>query len=95
MLTAIRVGNCDNTQNMFHFRWQYHSPEELGSESLDGEISTYRGGGYYLDFKENMSETNESIQELYKGLWLDRSSRGLVLQFTTYNANENLFFTLQ
>lgn len=77
------------------YRWHYHKPSDLKSLQISsGEISTYYGGGYYFDFKNTVEETNKTVMELFHNLWLDRGSRALILQFTTYNVNINLFFTL-
>lgn len=62
---------------------------------MSGEISTYGGGGYYLDFDKYKNNTNATIRTLFDKLWLERGSRALILQFTTYNYNYNLFFTLK
>lgn len=61
---------------------------------MSGQISTYGGGGYYFDFKRDMEKTNSSVMELLRDTWLDRGSRALIMQFTTYSVNENIFFTL-
>uniref|UniRef100_A0A1B6L2A3 Uncharacterized protein n=1 Tax=Graphocephala atropunctata TaxID=36148 RepID=A0A1B6L2A3_9HEMI len=75
--------------------WSYSSPSDLKSLPITGEISTYGGGGFYFDFDKTLDSTNDTIRELFQNLWLDRGSRALVLQFTAYNKNENIFFTLQ
>ncbi|KAG8250081.1 polycystic kidney disease 2-like 1 protein isoform X1 [Homalodisca vitripennis] len=75
--------------------WSFESASKLKSLPITGEISTYGGGGFSLDFSDTLETTNNTIRELFQNLWLDRGSRALILQFTTYNTNENIFFTLQ
>lgn len=76
-------------------RWKYSSADKLGSLSVPGEVSTYGGGGYYVDFDLNMDDTNTTMELLLNSLWLDRATRAVILQFTTYNPYDNLFFTLR
>lgn len=76
-------------------RWKYSSQSDEGSLTTSGEISSYFGGGFYFDLKPLMDDSNTTIRKLFEDLWIDRGSRAIILQFTTYNPNENLFFTLQ
>uniref|UniRef100_A0A1B6DKV8 EF-hand domain-containing protein n=1 Tax=Clastoptera arizonana TaxID=38151 RepID=A0A1B6DKV8_9HEMI len=71
--------------------WIYNSASDTKAHSYDGEISTYGGGGYYIDFGATKDESRESFYILNKNLWLDRATRFLVIDFSTYNANIQFF----
>ncbi|XP_042314373.1 polycystic kidney disease 2-like 1 protein [Sceloporus undulatus] len=75
--------------------WQYHTEEELDGSSHWGKLTTYSGGGYYIDLKMTREESAEALQILKENLWLDRGTRVVFLDFSVYNANINLFCVLR
>lgn len=76
-------------------RWRYHSEEELGGSSHWGRLTSYSGGGYYIDLKMTREESAEALQVLKEKLWLDRGTRVVFIDFSVYNANINLFCVLR
>jgi hypothetical protein len=56
-----------------------------------GEVGSYSGGGSYQDMHTLKNESLAIIQELKEGLWFDRGTRFVTIDFTVYNANINLF----
>uniref|UniRef100_A0A8C8SVD9 Polycystin 2 like 1, transient receptor potential cation channel n=1 Tax=Pelusios castaneus TaxID=367368 RepID=A0A8C8SVD9_9SAUR len=75
--------------------WRYHSEEELGGSSHWGRLTSYSGGGYYIDLKLTREESSEALQVLKEKLWLDRGTRVVFIDFSVYNANINLFCVLR
>ncbi|NXA08052.1 PK2L1 protein, partial [Sapayoa aenigma] len=75
--------------------WRYHSEEELGGSSHWGKLTSYSGGGYYIDLKLTREESAEALQLLKEKLWLDRGTRVVFIDFSVYNANINLFCVLR
>ncbi|XP_037353078.1 polycystic kidney disease 2-like 1 protein [Talpa occidentalis] len=75
--------------------WTYHSQDELGGSSHWGLLTSYSGGGYYLDLPGSRQASAEALQELQEGLWLDRGTRVVFIDFSVYNANINLFCVLR
>ncbi|NWX66897.1 PK2L1 protein, partial [Promerops cafer] len=75
--------------------WRYHSEEELGGSSHWGRLTSYSGGGYYVDLKMTREESAEALQVLKEKLWLDRGTRVVFIDFSVYNANINLFCVLR
>ncbi|XP_035400369.1 polycystic kidney disease 2-like 1 protein [Cygnus atratus] len=75
--------------------WRYHSEEELGGSSHWGRLTSYSGGGYYIDLKLTREESAEALQILKEKLWLDRGTRVVFIDFSVYNANINLFCVLR
>uniref|UniRef100_A0A8C3QHZ4 Polycystin 2 like 1, transient receptor potential cation channel n=1 Tax=Cyanoderma ruficeps TaxID=181631 RepID=A0A8C3QHZ4_9PASS len=75
--------------------WRYHSEEEVGGSSHWGRLTSYSGGGYYIDLKMTREESAEALQVLKEKLWLDRGTRVVFIDFSVYNANINLFCVLR
>ncbi|RMC11599.1 hypothetical protein DUI87_11720 [Hirundo rustica rustica] len=75
--------------------WRYHSEKELGGSSHWGRLTSYSGGGYYIDLKMTREESAEALQVLKEKLWLDRGTRVVFIDFSVYNANINLFCVLR
>ncbi|XP_012789905.2 polycystic kidney disease 2-like 1 protein [Sorex araneus] len=75
--------------------WTYHSPEELGGSSHWGRLTSYGGGGYYLDLPGSREASEDALRDLQEGLWLDRGTRVVFIDFSVYNANMNLFCVLR
>ncbi|KAK5649664.1 hypothetical protein RI129_000693 [Pyrocoelia pectoralis] len=53
-----------------------------------GKVSNYHSGGFVVNLPTSPKST---IDNLMQKLWIDRSTRALFLEFTSYNANVNLF----
>ncbi|XP_051002583.1 polycystic kidney disease 2-like 1 protein [Acomys russatus] len=75
--------------------WTYHSQNELGGSSHWGRLTSYSGGGYYLDLPGSRQASAEALHSLQEGLWLDRGTRVVFIDFSVYNANINLFCILR
>eukprot|EP00069_Balaena_mysticetus_P022085 bmy_14125T0 len=75
--------------------WTYHSQDELGGSSHWGRLTSYSGGGYYLDLPGSRQASAEALRDLQEGLWLDRGSRVVFIDFSVYNANINPFCVLR
>ncbi|MEJ1276345.1 polycystic kidney disease 2-like 1 [Cricetulus griseus] len=75
--------------------WTYHSQNELGGSSHWGRLTSYSGGGYYLDLPGSRQASAEVLRGLQEGLWLDRGTRVVFIDFSVYNANINLFCILR
>ncbi|XP_069913500.1 polycystin-2-like protein 1 isoform X1 [Oryctolagus cuniculus] len=75
--------------------WTYHSQDELGGSSHWGKLTSYSGGGYYLDLPRSRQASAEVLRDLQEGLWLDRGTRVVFIDFSVYNANINLFCVLR
>ncbi|GAB6028334.1 Polycystic kidney disease [Chamberlinius hualienensis] len=71
--------------------WVYSTDEALNSLSFWGQISVYNGGGSYEDLGAHSQEPFAQLQFLMSNKWLDIATRVVVLDFTLYNVNVNLF----
>lgn len=64
---------------------------ELEGDSHWGLLATYSGAGSVQNLREQRNETLAILKELREGLWITRGTRYIVIDFTLYNANINLF----
>lgn len=71
--------------------WTYHTEKEMNGSSHWGLLATYSGAGSYIDLGMDKNTSKERMSILKKNLWLNRATRAVFLDFTTYNANLNLF----
>ena len=74
---------------IWNLRWFYVSYS--GNASYTGQIATYPGNGYEIILGVYRSETEAILDELYNNLWIDDKTRAIMIDFTVYNANINLF----
>lgn len=72
------------------FVWQ--EIRSFAKNDVWGHLSTYSGeGGYIVDLTLNKTIAVKIIQKLKEFLWIDRGTRAVVIDFTTYNPNINLY----
>ncbi|XP_076327573.1 polycystin-2-like protein 1 [Tachypleus tridentatus] len=71
--------------------WAYHTEKEMNGSNHWGLLSRYSGAGSYAILGTARSQAAAIMQELYAYLWISRATRAVFLDFTTYNANINLF----
>ncbi|XP_068597658.1 polycystin-2-like protein 1 [Brachionichthys hirsutus] len=75
--------------------WTYHTEKEIRGSSHWGLLTSYSGAGYYLDLARVKEESAVLLKELVDNLWLDRGTRGVFVDFSTYNANINMFCVIR
>ncbi|KAK9541858.1 hypothetical protein VZT92_001876 [Zoarces viviparus] len=75
--------------------WTYHTEKEVKGSSHWGLLTTYSGAGYYQDLSRTKEESVIILEELVDNLWLDRGTRAAFLDFSTYNANINMFCVIR
>jgi len=77
-------------KNMTEFRWQ--EIKSFAKNDVWGKLSTYAGdGGYIVNLSLNKTRAVKKIDMLKKNLWIDRGTRAVIVDFTTYNPNINLY----
>ena len=62
---------------------------------MDGVHSTYNGGGFAVDLNLDLDSANAQITQLDKKNWIDRKTRFVVLEASTFNVNSRLFSRLK
>lgn len=56
-----------------------------------GQLAVYPAGGYYMDLTLKRATSEKLLRRLQADNWIDAGSRMVMLEFTVYNANLNLF----
>lgn len=79
--------------NTSYYTW--NSEDVTGYGSHYGEITKYAGSGYLALLGSNKAETLNIIADLKDNLWLERSTRAVMIDFNLYNANINLFLIVR
>lgn len=74
-----------------HDEFKFLSSQELETYSLTGKLGTYGGGGYVIHLNGRVKEDQEKLKTIQKLGWIDKHTRAVILEFTSYNANVNLF----
>ncbi|ESO90833.1 hypothetical protein LOTGIDRAFT_163719 [Lottia gigantea] len=74
--------------------WSYQSSWQLSLTPFIGNQATYPGSGFVLEIPLNKTAAKMKLLELEKQNWIDERTRGLFIEFTLYNPNENLFSVL-
>lgn len=77
------------------FSWYYQSEKELDGSSHWGLITTYGGGGFVQNLDTTRAPSAMILDEMRSNLWLDRGTRAVLVDFTVYNANINLFCVIR
>ncbi|NXK48861.1 PK2L2 protein, partial [Chauna torquata] len=70
--------------------WKYVSAPSL-SPWYWGSVGLYRSGGFIFTLPKSKQESIEKLMFLRQNGWLTRGTRVVFIDFSTYNANINLF----
>ncbi|KAM6123058.1 polycystin-2-like protein 2 [Phoenicopterus ruber ruber] len=70
--------------------WKYTSASSL-SPWYWGSMGLYSSGGYMFTLPKSKQESMEKLVFLRQNSWLTRGTRVVFIDFSTYNANINLF----
>jgi polycystin 1L2 len=71
--------------------FQYRSAESLNGYPIMGEYNMYWGGGYVYEMRGNILELQANLSALRSLDWIDRQTRAVFVEFSTYNPNINMF----
>lgn len=72
-------------------RWIHNSEVALGGQQYGTQYATYAGGGYVALLGKSYASARIVMDRLFSGLWIDRGTRVIFVDFTVYNPNINLF----
>ena len=73
--------------------FKYKTSDELKTYTSAGRLSNYGGGGYIIRLTGVQEELLEKFDILQQNNWIDQNTRAVILEFSVYNANINLFST--
>jgi len=71
--------------------YTYSTAEELKEESYWGKVAVYGGGGYVQLLPTSDDKLQKLLTKLQADEWIDAGTRAVFIDFTAYNANDNLF----
>ena len=71
--------------------YAYRTAKELNGYPYIAKFAVYGGGGYVAELKGSKRDVKRHLASLKDGLWLDRRTRAVFVEFTVYNPNVNLF----
>lgn len=71
--------------------WKYSQADPFSGIPLFGHMTSYENGGYKADLDVNRNISALVTDELYATTWIDRRTRAVILEFTIYCANLNIF----
>ena len=72
-------------------RFKYSTAEQLKEDDYWGRLAMYGGGGYVQLLPNSSDSLRQVITQLEKDEWIDPGTRAVFVDFTAYNANDNLF----
>ncbi|XP_069953284.1 polycystin-1-like protein 2 isoform X2 [Cherax quadricarinatus] len=72
-------------------QFRYKTETELQTYSTRGLLGTYGGGGYVIQLDNLETEDIAQLQTMQSLGWIDKYTRAVMLEFSTYNVNVNLF----
>lgn len=78
----------ENSNESFRY---FQSSIRTKSGPLSAIYKTYKGGGYVVSLGRTYEKTRSVLDELHSLHWLDELTRAVIIDFSLYNANVNLF----
>ena len=81
------VLNQTSSKDLEPFTYQSNT----GNLGMAGYVGMYPGGGYVATLGRFRHKVEARLDELRGRRWVDRSTRALISDVITYNANTNLF----
>ena len=86
--TTEQASNASSVDRAFG----YQSSEQLDTyQWVAGNHHTYRSGGYVYDFRGRLQDVKSNLSQLHRANWIDGQTRAVIVQFTLYNPNVQLF----
>ncbi|XP_054285995.1 polycystic kidney disease 2-like 2 protein [Macrosteles quadrilineatus] len=71
--------------------WEYTAPS-WGGNYIEGPSGyEYHSGGYVATLHRDLIKTKASLSSLYDTNWFDGNTRALIVDFTLYNVNNDVF----
>ncbi len=71
--------------------FRYRTGDQLDTYVYTGYHASYGSGGYVYEFRGRLSDLRSNLSELHRLNWIDSQTRAVIIQFTLYNPNIQLF----
>lgn len=92
--TSVRTNKKEATMELSD-PWEYRTTMQVDGVPFAGEVGVYSGGGYIADLIGQRSHVIKMADYLKTNSWIDKWTRIVFVEFTTYNPNVNLFTDVQ
>ncbi|KAG7163311.1 Location of vulva defective 1-like [Homarus americanus] len=73
--------------------FRYKTAAEFETYSMEGKLGYYSGGGYEIKLNGPQEDDLNKLKKLQKLRWIDKYTRAVMLEFSVFNVNVNLFST--
>ena len=70
--------------------FQYQDANKLQGSPITGQFNTYDGSGYVYELRGQLSYIQGNLSLLQEMQWIDRQTRAIFVEFSSYNPNVNL-----
>ncbi|XP_075240258.1 polycystin-2-like [Convolutriloba macropyga] len=71
--------------------WVYVPQMQADGIPIIGDLNMYGPGGYIMTLNTNMEKAIEDVENLQAHSWVDTMTRAVIIEFTVFNPNVNLF----
>ncbi|XP_064105654.1 uncharacterized protein LOC135215142 [Macrobrachium nipponense] len=71
--------------------FKYESAAKLEAMPIWGKRDWYGGGGYVIHLKESAGDIMQKFKDLQSSFWIDSKTRAVLIEFSSYNSQVNLF----
>jgi polycystin 1L2 len=72
----------------------YQTSDELDTYIYVGNHQTYGSDGYVYEFRGRLNDLQTNLSELHQLEWIDKQTRAIIIQFSLYNPNPQLFTSI-
>ena len=79
-----------NGYDSIYKAFQYQDTDKLQGSSIEGFYGTYEGSGYVYEMRGRLSYIKGNLSLLQQLQWIDRQTRAVVIEFSSFNPNINL-----
>ncbi|CAF5017167.1 unnamed protein product, partial [Rotaria sp. Silwood1] len=67
---------------------------QLDTYIYTGKHQTYNSGRYVYEFRGRLNYLRNNLSQLHQLNWIDSQTRAIIIQFTLYNSNSQLFISI-
>ena len=88
-LSETKIKNNSKIAQSF----EYKSSDELDTYVYQGDHGSYSGNGYVYELRGRLSDIRNNLSTLHQLGWIDPWTRAIMIQFSLYNPNVDLFIS--
>jgi polycystin 1L2 len=79
------------SDSLIYDSFQFKTADELQGSSFNGKYNTYPGSGYVYSMRGKLSYIYGNLTRLQQLNWIDRQTRAVFVEFSSFNPNLNTF----